>query len=167
MKNNKNILFYSLVTIFMIAVISITWMPFGSVFFSQFGIEDHYDMMHSDHAQMSVDNHRQAYLEHRNQIVGQLINEEDYACCLKSPCSYCIEKSPGHGEGASCRCLDDVMNGKHPCGECIGEILEGHGNEYIAKYFASAIADELGQDHLDTIKQIISEKYGITIKEQI
>ena len=38
------------------------------------------------------------------------------------------------------------MNGKHPCGECIGEIMEGKGNALIAEYFATAIAEEVGVD---------------------
>jgi len=108
-----------------------------------------------------------AFINHRNNIVGNLITQEKYACCLAKPCTYCIEKTPGHGEGAACRCLDDVMNGRHPCGECIGEILEGHGNKYIAKYFATAIAEEVGIDHLKAIKEIIAEKYNISLDEQI
>jgi hypothetical protein len=59
------------------------------------------------------------------------------------------------------------MNGVHPCGECIGEILEGHGNRFIAKYFAKSIAEEVGEQYLDVIKQIISEKYNISIEEQV
>jgi hypothetical protein len=49
----------------------------------------------------------------------------------------------------------------------MGEILEGHGNRFIAKYFATAIAEEVGTQHLDTIKQIISEKYDVSVEEQI
>ncbi len=89
----------------------------------------------------------------------------DYACCLEKPCTYCIEKSPKHGEGATCTCLEDIMNGVHPCGECIGEILEGHGNLFIAKYFATAIAEETGEE--EAIQRIIKEKYGVPVGEQI
>jgi hypothetical protein len=96
-----------------------------------------------------------------------MINQEDYACCLDKPCTYCIEKTPGHGEGPTCRCLDDVVEGRNPCGECIGEILEGHGNRFLAKYFASAIAEEVGEDYTDTLKEIISDKYDISVEEQI
>jgi hypothetical protein len=93
--------------------------------------------------------------------------EHKYRCCLEKPCVYCIEKTPGHGEGAACECLKDIMEGVHPCGECIGEILEGHGNPLIAEYFAQSIAEEVGEEHLDTLKEIVEEKYGIPVDEQI
>jgi hypothetical protein len=96
-----------------------------------------------------------------------MIDKGNYKCCLDKPCTYCIEKTPGHGEGATCTCLEDVINHKHPCGECIGEILEGHGNRFLAKHFASSIAEEVGEEHLDSIKQIISSKYDISTDEQI
>ncbi len=121
----------------------------------------------NDHGSMSMDEHRLVFLEQRDNIVHNLITEGDYACCLEKPCMYCIEKTPGHGEGATCSCLSDIMNGEHPCGECIGEILEGHGNKYISKYFATAVAEEVGEQHLGTIKQIITEKYDISLDEQI
>lgn len=127
-------------------------------------------MMHAsnyDYGHMSMEDSRLSYIEHRNDIADDMRDMGDYACCLIKPCSYCIEKTPGHSEGASCHCLDDIMNGEHPCGECIGEILEGHGDKYIAMYFARAIADELGMEYLDTLKQIIAEKYDITIEEQL
>ena len=88
-----------------------------------------------------------------------------YKCCLEKPCTYCIEKTPGHGDGAACSCLEDIVNGQHPCGECIGEILEGHGNKYLAEYFAKAIAQETG--NYDAIREIISEKYDISIEKQV
>ncbi len=78
-----------------------------------------------------------------------------YRCCLEEPCSYCLKKED------NCDCMDEVLNGEHPCGECIGEILEGKGNKFLAGHFAEAIADEVGVQHLETIKQIISEKYNI------
>ena len=55
--------------------------------------------------------------------------------------------------------------GKHPCGECIGEILEGHGNPLISEYFARAIAEKTGQE--DAIKRIIAEKYNMPVEEQV
>jgi len=55
----------------------------------------------------------------------------------------------------------------HPCGECIGEILEGHGNPYLAEYFAAAIAEEVGEQHLEILKQIISEEYDISIEDHV
>lgn len=89
-----------------------------------------------------------------------LIGSEQYSCCLKNPCSYCLLK-----EG-SCDCLKEVMNGEHPCGECVGEILEGEGNPYISKYFARALSDELSEQYHDTLKEIISQKYNIPIEGQ-
>jgi len=94
-----------------------------------------------------------------------MLSQKGYACCLKKPCTYCIEKTPGHGEGAACDCLSDVMNGRHPCGECIGEILEGHGNKFIAQYFATAVAEETGE--LAAIQKIVEDKYGVPVSEQI
>ncbi len=115
------------------------------------------------HAQMSehmdISEHRLALIDHKEHVQDTLLREGKYACCLKKPCTYCIEKTPGHGEGAECSCLDDIMNARHPCGECIGEILEGHGNEYLKEHFAPAIAEEVGEEHLETIEKIIEQKY--------
>jgi hypothetical protein len=108
---------------------------------------------------MSMDEKRDEFILQKQNIQGELLSQGDYTCCLEKPCTYCIEKTPGHGEGAACTCLEDVVNGVHPCGECIGEILEGHGNPYLKEYFAEAIAEEVGEQHLETIKQIIEEKY--------
>jgi len=109
---------------------------------------------------MNMDEERESFISLKNDIRGELLNDGKYRCCLKNPCTYCIEKTPGHGEGASCDCLSDIVNGKHPCGECIGEILEGHGNPYLSEYFAKAIAEKVGMEHLDTLQEIIDEKYG-------
>ena len=104
--------------------------------------------------------HRQDFIDHKQMMVGQMIDHGQYQCCLKTPCTYCIEKTPKHGPGASCHCLTDVVTGHHPCGECIGEILEGHGNKHLVNYFPQALADELGQDHLSTLTSIIQSKYN-------
>ncbi len=92
--------------------------------------------------------------------VKKLLAEGKYKCCLSEPCSYCFEE----GE---CDCLDNIMNGKHPCGECMGEILEGEGNPLLAEYFAAAIADEVGEEYKPALKQIIADKYGMPIEEQL
>ena len=126
----------------------------------------HSSRMHTEHQGEEMMD-REHFVEMKNHMIGEMLADEDYKCCLDKPCVYCIEKSPGHGEGATCKCLEDVMNGRHPCGECIGEILEGHGNRFISKYFASAIAEEVGEEYIDTIKSIIANKYGISIEEQI
>lgn len=128
-------------------------------------------MEHMEHMQGDMGHHedgdRESLISMKNEIIGRNITDEKYKCCLENPCTYCIEKTPGHGEGETCLCLEDVVNGMHPCGECIGEILEGHGNRFLAKYFAAAIAEEVGEQHLNTIKQIISEKYNISIEDQV
>ena len=173
MEEKKNNLgsWASLIIVFVIALAlgnvftMVGWSMMGNLFGQP-------TMMHdTDHYQyhqiMSMDENRLAYLEHRDGIMDDMRADGDYACCLETPCTYCIEKTPGHGAGASCHCLSDIMNGEHPCGECIGEILEGHGNKYLSQYFASAIAEEVGEDHLEAIQQIISEKYGISIDEQL
>ena len=123
-----------------------------------------YDNMMSD---MSMDDQREHFIDSKTKIQQKLLAEGKYRCCLEKPCIYCIEKSPGHGEGAECSCLEDIANGVHPCGECIGEILEGHGNKYLSKYFATAIAEKVGMEHLPTLKQIIFEKYGKAVEEQV
>ncbi len=112
----------------------------------------------------SIEGKREKFISLREDIHEDLMPHGDYRCCLEKPCTYCIEKTPGHGEGAICNCLEDIMNGVHPCGECIGEILEGHGNPFLAEYFAQAIAEKTGQE--DAIKKIIGEKYGIPLEEQ-
>ncbi|MFH0951677.1 MAG: hypothetical protein V1838_00620 [Patescibacteria group bacterium] len=108
---------------------------------------------------------RENFLAQKASIQNELIDQGDYTCCLHKPCSYCIEKDPNHGEGATCTCLEDVVTGHHPCGECMGEILEGHGNPYLSEYFPQAIADEVGLEHLETLKQIIAEKYPEVTEE--
>jgi len=113
----------------------------------------------------TMDMKRAEFVSMKEDIQDDLLPHGKYRCCLEKPCTYCIEKSPGHGEGAACNCLDDVVNGVHPCGECIGEILEGHGNPLLSEYFARAIAEKTGS--LEAMKQIISEKYDMPIENQI
>jgi len=118
------------------------------------------------HLPQSVEMRRGTYLGLQTRIQQDLQPQHLYRCCLMKPCGYCIGKTPEHGEGASCDCLADVVNGEHPCGECIGEILEGHGSPYLAEYYAKALADELGEQHLPELRRIIAEKYGMPIEEQ-
>ncbi|MBU0598258.1 hypothetical protein KKF61_04695 [Patescibacteria group bacterium] len=108
---------------------------------------------------LGMDEQRDHYLMHKEHMINELLDEGEYQCCLEKPCAYCLEKTPGHGEGASCHCLEDVVNGEHPCGECMGEILEGHGNPHLTEYFAESIAEEVGEEHMEDIQQIIDEKY--------
>jgi hypothetical protein len=117
-------------------------------------------------SQKSMDEKRTEFISEKNSIQGELLSKGKFKCCLEKPCAYCIEKSPGHGEGATCNCLGDVVNGVHPCGECIGEIMEGHGNPYLSKYFARAIAEKMGKEHLPSLKQMMFEKYDVAIEDQ-
>lgn len=114
-----------------------------------------------------MDHQREHFAEHKEAMISHQIMEGDYACCLVKPCTYCIEKTPGHGEGATCNCLDDVVNGRHPCGECLGEILEGHGNPFLARFFARAIAEEVGEKYYMPLTGIIEDKYGKPAEEQL
>lgn len=118
-------------------------------------------------ANKDIEKQREVFIETKNSIIGELIMEGKYACCLEKPCMYCIEKTPGHGEGATCNCLEDVVTGKHPCGECIGEIMEGHGNPFLSKFFSRSIAEEVGEEHHEDLKEMISDKYDISVEEQM
>ncbi|MEE8325262.1 MAG: hypothetical protein V3R31_06355 [Candidatus Humimicrobiaceae bacterium] len=119
-----------------------------------------------NHSTMDMEEKRDHFVSLKNNMQLELVEDREYKCCLMKPCTYCIEKTPGHGEGASCNCLKDIVEGVHPCGECIGEILEGHGNPNLAKYFANAIAEKVGEEHIQTFKEIIEEKYDVPIDEQ-
>ena len=107
---------------------------------------------------------RSKFISLKGEITEEMLMHEHYSCCLAKPCTSCIATSY-HGEGASCSCLDDVMNGRHPCGECIGGILAGRGNPLIAEYFAEAISEKTG--HKEAIMQIIEEKYNISVSKQV
>ncbi len=119
------------------------------------------------HEGMNMEEMRDHFVSQRDHMHKNMLADSDYRCCLEKPCTYCIEKTPGHGEGATCSCLEDVVEGRHPCGECIGEILEGHGNKFLAEYFARSIAEEVGEEHIETIKLIIAQKYDISVEDQI
>lgn len=110
---------------------------------------------------LTVDQQRGEWIEEANIIRGKLATEGKYDCCLEKPCWYCIYKTPGHGEGASCECRQNILDGVHPCGECIGEILEGHGLAELAPYYAKAIAHKVGEEHLNHLEDIIADLYQI------
>lgn len=109
----------------------------------------------------SVDSVRLAVSQYQKESIHKLIEDGRYRCCLSSPCSYCFLNSSSVGDSAVCDCLDEVVNGEHPCGECMGEILEGNGNKYLVEYFPEAIADEVGVNYLDSLRGIITDKYKI------
>ena len=103
---------------------------------------------------------RLAIASEQKAAIHQLIKEGKYRCCIENPCSYCFLNSTPEEDGTVCDCLDEIINGEHPCGECMGEILEGNGNKYLSEYFPAAIADEVGGQYLDTLKNIINDKYS-------
>ncbi len=104
-----------------------------------------------------MDHQMEEFSSMKEEMQQDMMMDGKYRCCLEKPCTYCLEKTPGHGIGPTCDCLSDIVNGKHPCGECIGEILEGHGNPYLRDYFAVAISEKTGE--LEAITRIIDEKY--------
>jgi hypothetical protein len=116
---------------------------------------------------MSMDHKRGVFISLKEDMQHENMKNHDYRCCLEKPCTYCLEKTPGHGEGSTCDCLKDLIDGVHPCGECIGEIMEGHGNPYLSEYFARAIAEKVGEEHKPTLMKIMEQKYGIPIQDQI
>jgi len=136
-------------------------MNMDSIDHSEMSWEEHMAYMKS----MAMEDKVNLFSQLNREIKGTNLADGKYKCCLDKPCTYCIEKTPGHGEGSTCLCLEDVINGVHPCGECIGEILEGHGNQYLAEYFAKAIAEKTGE--YDAIAKIIEAKYGIPVAEQV
>lgn len=107
----------------------------------------------------TVSEQREVWIAEANTIRGTLAAEGKYDCCLDKPCLYCIQKTPGHGEGATCECRDNILKGEHPCGECIGEILEGHGLKELKPYYAKAIAHKVGTEHEAHIQSIIDTMY--------
>ncbi len=116
---------------------------------------------------LTIEEKREIYISQKNEMRNELIAEGGYACCLKNSCSSCIETTPWHGEGAECHCLADVVTGKYPCGECAGGILAGRGNKFLAPYFARAIAEGIGMENIDVLRNIISQKYNISIEDQL
>lgn len=117
--------------------------------------EDHLAMIKNQ----DIAEQRESWMAIADNIRGKLAMEGKYDCCLEKPCWYCIQKTPGHGEGAECTCRQDILNGEHPCGECIGEILEGHGLAELKPYYAKAIAHKVGSQHEGHLQEIIDDMY--------
>ena len=115
-----------------------------------------------EHFYKNMEDARVVVASQQKNIIKNLIKEGKYRCCINNPCSYCFLKSTGSEDGTVCDCLDEIVNGEHPCGECIGEILEGNGNKYLSEYFTDAIVDELGSEYYDTVKSIIESKYSVS-----
>ena len=99
--------------------------------------------------------------------VMDLVADGRYRCCLEKPCSYCYIEHGSSGDGAVCDCVADIVAGSAPCGECIGEILEGNGNPLLAEYFASAIASETGASSRPALVRFVEETYGMPAGNQI
>ncbi len=114
----------------------------------------------------STEYNKQVVIE-KNGGIEKLLADGRYKCCMKEPCFRCFSKPGAQDKELVCDCMVDVYNGKHPCGECIGEILEGEGNPLMTEYFATSIAEELGEQHLATLRQIIFEKYNIPVEKQL
>ena len=71
--------------------------------------------------------------------IQKLAKEGRYRCCLAEPCLYCYARFGNRPQGEVCDCLDEVVAGELPCGECLGEIIEGEGNRYLKDYFPSVV----------------------------
>ncbi len=80
-----------------------------------------------------------SYLEIRDALKAKLMEEGKYRCCIKEPCSYCLEEG-------GCDCIDKIMEGRAPCGECIGEILEGNANPYLSDEQISRALSEVKEE---------------------
>lgn len=103
---------------------------------------------------------REDFIALADNIKAEMAKQGKYNCCIEKPCTYCIEKTPEHGEGAACECMGDILRGEHPCGECIGEILEGHGEPELKTYYAKAIAHKVGSQHEGHLQSIIDDMYS-------
>ncbi len=117
--------------------------------------EDHLAMIKNK----DVADQRTDFIALADNIKAEMAKQGKYNCCIEKPCTYCIKKTPGHGEGAACECMDNILKGEHPCGECIGEILEGHGEPELRPYFAKAIAHKVGEQHEAHLQEIIDDMY--------
>lgn len=104
---------------------------------------------------------RLAMIELREQIHGELLPTGGYRCCLEMPCGRCVEETHEHGQGPRCDCLADIVTGKPPCSECVGEILAGRGNPLLAEYFARALAGLAGPGDEPVLRELIERKYGL------
>jgi len=139
MKDKKDYLIILLAIVIVLGFFGLTWQQTNML------------SMHGDHEHMSMD---------IEEMKGQLILEGEYRCCIEDPCNYCLLN------WGTCDCLDEVVNGEGPCGECIGEILEGEGNRFLAPYFAMSLADEIGVEYFPELKRMISKHYDINIDDQ-
>lgn len=141
-----------------LALILIAGMSFGYFIKPLAPSEDHLAMIKDK----SITEQREDWMAIADNIRAELAKQGKYDCCLVKPCWYCIQKTPGHGEGAECTCRQDILAGLHPCGECIGEILEGHGLVELKSYYAKAIAHKVGVEHEGHLQEIINDMYSVS-----
>jgi len=137
-------------------LILIAGMAFGYFIRVSEPTEDHLAMI----KKQSIAEQRENWMDIADNIRGKLAMSGKFDCCLVKPCWYCIQKTPEHGEGAECTCRQDILDGLHPCGECIGEILEGHGLAELKSYYAKAIAHKVGVQHEEHLQDIINDMYS-------
>lgn len=109
-------------------------------------------------ASKSIEEKHKVFVETETSLTHEFLQKGMYACCLETPCHTCLSLTPYHGEGAECECLADVINGEAPCGECIGGILSGRGNKFLAPYFTQALSEKFGEK--EAIERIIEEQYS-------
>lgn len=138
-----------------LSLVLIAGMTLGNFIKPAAAPEDHLAMIKN----RSIAEQREDWMALSDNIRGKLAMEGKYDCCLDDPCWYCVQKTPGHGEGAECTCRQDILDGVHPCGECIGEILEGHGLVELKPYYAKAIAHKVGSQHEGHLQEIIDDMY--------
>jgi hypothetical protein len=101
----------------------------------------------------TIDDQRSTWIEIGDSLKARLASQGEYDCCILQPCNYCL-----YDEG-ECGCRQDILAGRHPCGECIGEILEGNGLPKLKPYFAKAIAHKVGARHQAHLQEIIDGLY--------
>ncbi len=94
---------------------------------------------------------------------NSMMGESGYGCCTQIACVFCLTDSEHKGV---CDCFEEVVNGESPCAECVGNILQGNGNKYLAKSFAKAISEKMGDEYLLPLKDIIAQKYNVPVNEQ-
>lgn len=148
------------ITFGMVALVLIGGVVFSNVLFMPNSEMNHLAEKHSTE-------HNKEVIAEMDEGIKNLLADGKYKCCMLKPCSRCFADPDHHDKELVCDCLVDIMNGKHPCGECLGEILEGNGNPLISEYFATAIAEKIGEDYLLPLKNIIASKYDMPVDQQL
>ena len=99
---NKNSIYIGAIVVLVLIILLISFVP-------SFNLHD-----------MSMDEKRESFISLKNDMIGEMISQGRYRCCLEKPCVYCIEKTPGHGEGATCNCLEDIVRDRVLLGLLVG-----------------------------------------------